>query len=194
MGKPYRSLALHPHDPEIQQATHNFRREAISLRNLGHVYNLLGQSPKALEQFDKSLSILRSIGDLNSAAFALEGRARAEQRLGNLVAAKKSIEESLFLIETVRAHSGSQQLRASYLASREKAYEFYVDLLMQMDAKEAGRGYAAEALKASERGRARSLMELLNEAHVDIREGVNADLIKRERELSQLLKDRKSDV
>ena len=56
---------------------------------------------------------------------------------------------------------------------------------MQLDAKEAGKGHAAEALKATERGRARSLMELLNEAHVDIREGVNADLIKRERELSQ---------
>jgi len=187
IGQPEKALALHQQALEIQRTTQNIRREAISLRNLGHVYNLLGQSPKALEQFDKSLSILRSIGDLNSAAFALEGRARAEQRLGNLVAAKKSIEESLFLIETVRAHSGSQQLRASYLASREKAYEFYVDLLMQMDAKEAGRGYAAEALKASERGRARSFMELLNEAQVDMREGVSAELLKRERELRQLM-------
>jgi CHAT domain-containing protein/tetratricopeptide (TPR) repeat protein len=187
IGQPEKALALHQQALEIQRATQNIRREAISLRNLGHVYNLLGQSPKALEQFDKSLSILRSIGDLNSAAFAFEGRARAEQRLGDLVAAKKSIEESLLLIETVRAHSGSQQLRASYLASREKAYEFYVDLLMQLDAKEAGRGYAAEALKASERGRARSFMELLHEAQVDMREGVSAELIKRERELRQLL-------
>jgi CHAT domain-containing protein/tetratricopeptide (TPR) repeat protein len=187
MGQPEKALALHQQALEIQRANQNIRREAISLTNLGHVYNLLGQSQKALEQFEQSLSILRSIGDLNSAARALEGRARAEQRLGDLVASRKSIEESLSLIETVRAHSGSQQLRASYLASREKAYEFYVDLLMQLDAKDAGKGYAAEALKASERGRARSFIELLNEAHVDIREGVNADLIKRERELNQLL-------
>jgi len=187
MGQPEKALELHQQALEIQRANQNIRREAISLTNLGHVYNLLGQSQKALEQFEQSLSILRSIGDLNSAARALEGRARAEQRLGDLVASRKSIEESLSLIETVRAHSGSQQLRASYLASREKAYEFYVDLLMQLDAKDAGNGYAAEALKASERGRARSFIELLNEAHVDIREGVQADLIKRERELSQLL-------
>jgi CHAT domain-containing protein/tetratricopeptide (TPR) repeat protein len=187
MGQPEKALALHEQALEIQRATQNIRREAVSLMNLGHVYNLLGQSQKALEQFEQSLSILRSIGDLNSAARVLEDRARAEQRLGDLVASRKSIEESLSLIETVRAHSGSQQLRASYLASREKAYEFYVDLLMQLDAKDTNKGYAAEALKASERGRARSFMELLNEAHVDIREGVNADLIKRERELSQLL-------
>jgi len=187
MGQPEKALALHQQALEIQRATKNIRREAISLRNLGHVYTALGQWQKALEQFNQSLSILRSIGDLNSAALTLEERARAEVRLGDLVASKKDIEESLSLIETVRAHSGSQQLRASYLASREKAYEFYVDLLMQLDATDSRKGYAAEALKASERGRARSLMELLNEAHVDIREGVNADLIKRERELSQLL-------
>jgi CHAT domain-containing protein/tetratricopeptide (TPR) repeat protein len=187
MGQPEKALALHQQALEIQRATQNIRREAISLTNLGHVYNLLGQSQKALEQFEQSLSILRSIGDLNSAARALEGRARAEQRLGDLVASRKSIEESLSMIETVRAQSGSQQLRASYLASREKAYEFYVDLLMQLDAQDTGTDYAAEALKASERGRARSFMELLNEAHVDIREGVNANLTKRERELSQLL-------
>lgn len=187
MGQPEKALAFHQQALEIQRATQNIRREAISLRNLGHVYSLLGQPQKAVEQLNESLSILRSIGDLNSAAVALEERARAEERIGDLAASKKSIEESLSLIETVRARSGSQQLRASYLASREKAYEFYVDLLMQLDAKDARKGYAAEALKVSERGRARSLMELLSEAHVDIREGVNADLIKRERELSQLL-------
>ena len=187
MGQPEKALALHQQALEIQRGTQNIRREAISLRNLGHVYSLLRQPQKALKHFDQSLSILRTIGDLNGAALALEGRARAEQQLGDLGASRKSIEESLSLIETVRAHSGSQQLRASYLASREKAYEFYVDLLMQLDARDAGKGYAAEALKASERGRARSFMELLNEAHVDIREGVNRDLIKRERELSQSL-------
>jgi CHAT domain-containing protein/tetratricopeptide (TPR) repeat protein len=187
MGQPEKALAFHQQALEIQRSTQNIRREAISLTNLGHVYNLLGQTQKALEQFDRSLSIFRKIGDLNNTAVALEARARSEQLRGDLVAARKNIEESLSLIETVRARSGSQQLRASYLASREKAYEFYVDLLMQLDAMDRAKGYAAEALKASERGRARSFMELLNEAHVDIREGVNTDVIKRERELSQLL-------
>jgi tetratricopeptide (TPR) repeat protein len=187
LGQPEKALEFHTQALEIQRATQNIRREAISLTNIGHVYNLLGQPEKALDQFDKSLLIFRNIGDLNNAAAALEARARAERLRGDLVASRKNIEESLSLIETVRARSGSQQLRASYLASREKAYEFYVDLLMQLDAKDPGKGHAAEALKASERSRARSFTELLNEAHVDVREGVSADLIKREREISQLL-------
>ncbi|HSE33811.1 MAG TPA: CHAT domain-containing protein [Pyrinomonadaceae bacterium] len=187
MGQPEKALDLHQQSLQIQRATQNVRREALSLVNLGHVYSLIGQAAKAVEQFDQSLAILHKIGDLNTAAIALEGRARAEQKLGNLSEAQKNIEESLSLIETVRAHSGSQQLRASYLASREKAYEFYVDLLMQQDASNPGKGFAAQALQTSERGRARSLIELLNEAHVDFREGVSPDLVRRERELSQLL-------
>ena len=187
MGQPEKALEFHQQALQIQQATQNVRREAISLANLGHVYNLLRQPHKALDEFDQSLRILRNIGDLNNTAVALEGRAHSAQLAGDLISAKKNIEESLLLIETVRARSGSQQLRASYLASREQAYEFYVDLLMQLDAKEPTKGFAAEALRASERSRARSLMELLNESRVDIRKGVNVDLIKRERELSQLL-------
>ena len=187
LGQPEKALELHRQALEIQRAAQNIRREGISLTNIGHVYNLEAQPEKAVEQFDKALSIFRNIGDLNNAAAALEGRARAELIRGDLVSSRKNIEESLSLIETVRARSGSQQLRASYLASRQQAYEFYVDLLMQLDAKEPTKGYAAEALRASERSRARGLMELLNESSVDIRKGVNVDLIKRERELSQIL-------
>ena len=48
-------------------------------------------------------------------------KARAlKQMSGNLDEARKHIEESLTMIETVRARSGSQQLRASYRASMEK--------------------------------------------------------------------------
>jgi CHAT domain-containing protein/Tfp pilus assembly protein PilF len=183
MGQPDKALELHKQSFEIQRTLKNIRREAISHANLGHVYRLLGQPEKALDHFNQALAIHRNINDLNFAAIDLEGRARAQQQLGNLVEARKDIEESLSLIETVRARSGSQSLRASYLASKEKAYELYVDVLMQLHAKDPAGRHDAEALQASERGRARSLLELLNEAPADIEQGVSADLVKREREI-----------
>ncbi len=182
-----KALEFHQQALQLQRASGNARREALSLSNLGHVYTLLDRTREALDHFDQSLSILRRLGDLNNAAFALEGRARAEQRLGNLSEARKNIEESLRLIEMVRVQAGSQQHRASYLASREKAYEFYVDLLMQQHAAEPGKGHDAEALQASERGRARSLTEMLNEAHVDILQGVDAALVEKERDIRRSL-------
>jgi CHAT domain-containing protein len=187
MGQPQKALGYHDQALKIHRETGNVRREAISLRNLGHVYILLGQPDQALAELSQGLAIFRRIGDLNSAGAALEDNARAQLAKGNLGDARKNIEEALGLVETVRARSGNQQLRASYLASREQAYEFYINLLMQQNSKDPGKGHDAEALQASERGRARSLTEMLNEAHVDIRQGVGGDLVKKERELGQSL-------
>lgn len=187
MGQPDKALELHKESLEIQRTAKNIRREALSHTSLGHVYRLLGQPAKSLDHFNQALAILRNIGDLNNAAIVLEDRARSQHKLGNLTEARKDVEESLTLIETVRAQSGSQTLRASYLASKEKAYELYVDVLMQLHAKDPAARHDAEALQASERGRARSLLELLNEAPADIEQGVGADLVKREREIRQAI-------
>src|SRR6185295_8240898 len=155
----------------------NQRREGIALINLGEVYNLLAKPDAAIEQFSQALTIFRAMDDLRHAAIALEGIARAEEKRGSLANARKYIEESLAMRETVRSRSGSLQLRASYRARVEQAYEFYVDVLMQQK-------LDAEALVASERGRARSLLEHLSEARIDIRQGVDAALIEKERDLT----------
>jgi CHAT domain-containing protein len=187
MGQPQKAVDLHQQSLEIQRTAKNIRREAFSHANLAHVYLLLDQPQKALDHYNQALAISRNLDDLHSAANSLEGRARAQLKRGNLAEARKDVEESLSLTETVRARSGSQSLRASYLASREKAYDLYIDVLMQLHAKDPAARHDAEALQASERGRARSLLELLNEASADIRQGVSPDLVKREREIRQLI-------
>src|SRR6202008_3408169 len=182
-----KALDYHRQALEIQRTTGNLRREALVLNNLGDTYNSLKQPDKALEQFATALEIFRSIGDPASAARTLEGIARAEQTRGKFAGPRKNIEESLALRETVRTRSGSLELRASYRATVERAYEFYIDLLMQQHAKNPGHGFDAEALKASEHARARSLLEQLSEAQIDIRQGVDAALTEKERNLAQVL-------
>src|ERR1051326_3485890 len=179
-NQPQKALEYHQQALQLLHATGNVRREAVSLSNLGHVYTALGRQDEAMDHFNQALSVFRRIGDLNNIANALEGRARAEQQQGKLSEARKDIEESLSLIETVRAQTGSQQHRASYLSSRETAYEFFIDLLMQQ-------AHEAEALQASERGRARSLTEMLNESHVDILQGVDPTLVQKERDIRRSL-------
>jgi CHAT domain-containing protein/Tfp pilus assembly protein PilF len=186
-GQYDKALEHHRQAVQIERTAGNLRREAVALRSVGEVYNLLEQPNKALEHFAPALSIFRNIGDLNHAATVLEGIARAEQKLGKFEEARKNITESLALIETVRSRSGSLQLRASYRATVERAYEFYVDLLMQQHAKIPSAGFDAEALKVTERGRARSLLEKLSEARIDIRQGIDAGLIEKERDLKRVM-------
>jgi len=186
-GQHEKALEYHRQAAEIQRSVGNLRREAVALTNLGEAYNRLEQPDKAIEPLTQSLSILRNIGDLGNAAVALQGIARAEQKQGNLADAGKHIAESVSLIETVRARSGSLQLRASYRATMERVYELYIDVLMQQHAKNPTRGFDAEALRVSERGRARSLVEKLSEAPIDIRQGIDAALLEKERDLKRVM-------
>ena len=172
---------------QIQQSIGNQRRGAVTLTNLGQVYNRLQQPDKASEQFTKALAVFREIGDLSNSARALEGLARADVGGGKLDDARKHLEESLALIETVRTRASNQLMRSAYRASVENAYELYIDVLMQQHAKDPAQRLDAEALQASERGRARNLLAQLGEARVNIRQGVDPALLQKEQELTQLL-------
>lgn len=186
-GHPDKAVEFLLQATQIQQSIGNQRRVGVALTNLGQVYNRLQQPDKAAEQFTTALTIFREIGDLSNTARALEGLARAEARRGQLDEARKHLDESLALIETVRTRASNRLMRSAYRASVENAYELYIDVLMQQHAKDPARGLDAEALQASERGRARNLLAQLGESRVNIRQGVDPALLEKERELTQVL-------
>jgi hypothetical protein len=78
-------------------------------------------------------------------------------------------------------------LRISYFSTQQGAYELYIELLMRLHEQFPASGYEALALQVSERARARSLLESLVEARADIRQGVDPELLARERFLRQQL-------
>ena len=186
-GQNDKALNYHQQAVESQHAAGNLRREAMARNNLGNVYNLLEEPEKALEQFNAALTTFRTLSDLSNAANSLEGIARAEKKRGRLDDARQHITESLAWRETVRARAGSLQMRASYRASVEHGYEFLIDLLMEQHARDPLHGYDADALSAHERSQARSFVEQLNEARADIRRGVDAGLLEKERDFARVL-------
>ncbi|MBL8191651.1 MAG: CHAT domain-containing protein [Acidobacteria bacterium] len=162
-------------------------REAETLTSLGKVILSQSDVAKAKEQFTLATSILKELGNRAGEAQALFGLAQTERKLGRLEESRRLIESALTNVETVRAEVGSQQFRTSYLATVQRLYEFNLDLLMQLHRAQPAAGFEALALQASERARARSLLEQLVESRADIRHGVDATLLARERELLQLL-------
>ncbi len=162
-------------------------REAETLTSLGKVILSQGDAAKAKEQFTLAASILTELGNRAGEAQALFGLAQAERKLGRLAESRRLIESALANVEAVRSEVGSQQFRASFLATVQRLYEFNLDLLMQLHRAQPTAGFEALALEASERARARSLLEQLTESRADIRRGVDANLLARERELTQLL-------
>jgi len=147
------------------------------------ILQLMGQAHLASNEPEKAGEVLTRAVDLGRVLQTparlvgpLTHLARAERRLGRPAEARLRVEEALQVIETLRATETDPDLRASFLASQRAAFELEIDLLMEL-------GHAQAALEVSERARARSLLDLLQEAGADIREGIDPELRERERAL-----------
>jgi CHAT domain-containing protein len=160
-----------------------------ALNGIGSLYEIRGDKEQALNCYREALPLCHAAQDRGREAQTLYHLAHVERDRGNLAEARSHIETSLGIIESLRTNLASEDLRSSYLASVHQHYELYTDLLMRLDEQNPSGGFAAAALQTSERGRARSLLELLAQAHANIRQGADASLLERERSLQQALKD-----
>ena len=160
-------------------------REAIILNNIGEIEYSLGDREGALSYLNQALPLRRQTGDKGGEAKTLGNIAKVKRAQGQLEEALNNIEAAIEIIENLRTKIASQELRASYFAQNQDAYEFYIDLLIELHRQNPDRGYDGRALHASERARARSLLELLEEAGADIRTGVAPELRDKERSLQQ---------
>ncbi len=159
---------------------------ASALNSLGNVSFFSDDKQKSLDYLNQSLNLFRMAGERRREANALYGLARTNYELGNLSEARKQIESAIEIRESLRANA-RQDLRASFFGSVQNGFELYVDLLMTLHQRRPGAGYDAAALEASERARARSLLEQLAESNADIRQGVAPQLLELERGLQSKL-------
>jgi CHAT domain-containing protein/Tfp pilus assembly protein PilF len=178
-------LALEYYEKSLQlkRAGGDRPGESYTLHNLGDSYHALGDLEKAAAYYRDALALRQATGDRAGEALTRAAIARIYREQGDFSAARGEIETALQQIEGLRTSLNSPGLRVSYFASRRSYYDFYIDLLMRLDKQDSSRGYAALALQASERARARSLLDTLGEIRADIRQGVDATLLERERSL-----------
>ena len=161
--------------------------ELTTLNNIGEAYRRTGEPVKALDYLQQALLMSRSIKRRDYEAGALFNIAYVERERGDLTEALNKAEEGIAILESRRGTISSQEFRSAYFATVQNHYEFYIDLLMHLHKQKPSAGYDGKALEASERARARSLLEMLAESNADIREGVDVTLLARERALQQQL-------
>jgi CHAT domain-containing protein len=178
------------------------RGEAMVHESLGELYIEWTASrdlDKSLDHYRQALAIQKAVRSPQDVSRSLLGIARVERERGNFTIARASIEEALRIIESLRARIAVQDLRASYLATNQDFYEFYIDLLMSMSrshsSENSSAGYEAEAFEANERRLARSLLESLTEANPGAQyphQGVDPRLLADERALRQRLNSKET--
>ncbi|MFL6234801.1 MAG: CHAT domain-containing protein [Thermoanaerobaculia bacterium] len=163
----------------LLQAAGSRADEAEALRGRGEALLKTGQPAKALESLTEALRLARAAGNRGREIEVEYAIACAERALGHLTEARTHAGAALDLIETLRARIVGADLRASFSALRHRAYELALDLLMESHRAEPAAAWDRAALETAERARARTLVELLSEAGVDVRQGVDPALLER---------------
>jgi CHAT domain-containing protein len=192
LGEFQKALDYHEQSLVIRRQVHNLASEASTLDGAGQALNRLGNRDKAFEYLNEALRLRRAISERYAEADSLLHLAHFERDRGTLTAALDDIDASVQLTDSLRGRVVSPDLRASFVAAEQQRYELYIDLLMQLDVQRPGEGFAARALEASERGRARVLLESLLEARTDIRRGIDPALLANEHAAQQQLDDASS--
>ena len=172
---------------ELRRALGDPMLVSYVLLRVGNIYRALGEGEKGLAFYREALPMTRGTELPSLEAEALFCLARAAKDQDQLDEARPLIEEAIDLTESARAKIRNPELRASYLASVGQIFDLYTDLLMDLHHRSPGEGFDSLALAATERARARSLLELLGESAGKIRQGVDLKLLGQEHSLSQLL-------
>ncbi len=158
---------------------------ARALYNIGWLLAGRGDGGAAIDFYNQALAVLEDAQVQDVRIQALRGKALAERQRGNLKAARTLFESALEEIEGLRSQPQSQSQRYSYFATKQSYYDAYVDLLMELHRQQPDAGFEARALTASERARARSQLDTLNESGVDLQRGADPQLRQRERALEK---------
>jgi tetratricopeptide (TPR) repeat protein len=92
--------------------------EAVTLNNIGLIYQSLGERQKALEKFDESLLIRRAVGDRRGEALALNNIGGVYRSLGEMQKALEKFNEALPILRAV----GNRSVEAITLHNIGSAY------------------------------------------------------------------------
>ena len=165
------------------EATDRPARQAQTQIELATAYREAGKPAAAEAAFQHAAQLGGSAPLVEAAAQA--GLARLLRDRGDLVTARSAIELALAITEKLRSGVVRPDQRVTFLAARRGYFELYVDLLMRLDQQQRGAGHDVEALAASEQARARGLLDLLAKDRVNVRQGIPAELKRRETEIGE---------
>ncbi|MBD2578201.1 tetratricopeptide repeat protein [Oscillatoria sp. FACHB-1406] len=180
LGEKQKALEYYALALPLDRAVSDRGGEARTLHNIGFLYSDLGEKQKALEYYNQALPLVRAIEDKQGEVYVLGNLAYLHRQQNQLPQALDNINAAIALIEDLRTQIDNTDLRTSYFATVQDFYKFKTDLLMQM-------GNPQEAFNTNERSRARTLLELLNSARLNLNEGAAPQLLEQEKNLRQQL-------
>lgn len=159
------------------------REYAYVLSRIGRVTEGIKGSDAALDFYNEALKFNRRANDLFGESATLFQIACAEKKRHRPAEARAAIEAALRIDERIRGEVAVADLRASYFATVDQHFDFYIDLLMGQGGADS-EANVLKALEMSERKRARTLLDEVayRMSQVSAEAGAG-ELVERERRL-----------
>ncbi|MCG6928269.1 MAG: CHAT domain-containing protein [Acidobacteria bacterium] len=174
---------------EMQASLEDPRLEAQTRADLGEVHLLLEEPELAHQDFEDALTHSSVARDKVTEARGFFGLARTAASVGELAEARRCVDQALGIAESLRTATERRDLRTSFHASVYRYNELQMDVLMRLHGSRPHEGLAEAAFEASERARARSLLDRLAEAGVNLQEDVAPELLRRKQILEKAFED-----
>ncbi len=178
----YYNLAL-PNFEKLKIRTHI----AIIQSKIGSIYQSQGKPDLAREYFNSALKFNRETKNQFAESqnlYNLANLAASENKPDTaLELAKQSIEVTEHLSSEVL----NSKLKSTYFSNVFDRYELYINLLMKMHQTSSNATYVVEALRATEKSRARLMLEKLSLSEANFTKDADTETVRREKEIRVLL-------
>lgn len=159
--------------------------EARARYQQGRAWRRLRENDRAQEALDQALESYQSLGMRTGAADTLYELAALDRDRGRLAEANARMAKAIDLVDATGAGAGSAESRMLFAAAHRKSYDLAIDLAMRAHDN-------AKAFELSERARARTFVDLIRGARLDVRQGVDAALLERERNIQESLNEKQA--
>ena len=158
--------------------------EAYALHFKGHALLDLERLDEAAAALSAAADMAETTGYFDITESALLGRAKVARAQGRLDEALAHLEQAVDIVTTVRRRSGgSAGLQSGYFSQVGRSFEEMISVLGDLHAEQPGAGHDRRAFDTAQMAKARSLLDLLAEAEVDLRVRAGEEYQARETEI-----------
>lgn len=183
LGDAYRSagdlakaLEAYSESLALMTAVEDRMGETKVYSRLGSVYYEQDNYQKASEYYLRNLPLARAAGDRRMEALLLGSLGLLHEDMRDPQAAETFYEQSLEAIEYIRTTARLEEFKTEIAGGLAELYSRAILLKLKL-------GKAAEAFALSERARARTLLDQMNNARINLRKSANRELIEQEQAL-----------
>lgn len=146
---------------EMLAALGDRRMRAAALQETARIRLHRGELDRAGDLLAEATALTREVKEPYREADLLTDQAVLARRRGALRAAEERSAEAMALVETLRTELAPSDLRATFLATRRKAFELGILVQADLHRQNPGVRHVLASLEIAERARARVLLDLL---------------------------------